>query len=83
MNWTTQWPTQRGWYWTWIEGDLRDDRPYLKPVQIVLSGSNMDQPLYLRDGHFFYKSEIKTPVWWLPLREPESALRLRSESWKK
>ncbi len=73
-KWTTEWPEKSGWYWSWVEGEKHDGTSILRPVQVCLSGTGQNvRPIYLRAGHFFYRSEQKDKVvWWLSLDPPKS-----------
>lgn len=73
-SWATNWPTESGWYWSWIEGvtDHKTNKPDMRPVHVIVAGTEPRTFLiYLRDGQFFYKAEQTITVWWLPLDMPE------------
>lgn len=74
-SWTNKWPTEPGWYWSWIEGTTyhKTDKPDLQPARVFIGGSEpWTHIVYIRDGTFFYKAEqVGKTVWWLPLDVPE------------
>ncbi len=67
-SWTTAWPTEPGWYWTWVDGEAAHQRK-VQPTEVVIGGA-------ARHTHFAYLRRYKTEqshtVWWLPLDVPEA-----------
>ncbi len=70
--WTTNWPTEPGWYWTWTEDDLDrlTEERNMRPVQVVTTGAD-SHLVYIRGAAFLYKEEHKDEtIWWLTMDVP-------------
>jgi len=66
-EWTTEWPTTKGWYWFygWDFGRGRSGReePTLYPVRIKKVSNGY---MYVCEGYFIYKGQAEGL--WLPIR---------------
>ncbi len=65
-TWTTDWPTEPGWYWFygWAFGLVEDHPPKLHAVNVA--AGNSDDVMRIIDGNFMWKTEghqgIFTPM---------------------
>jgi hypothetical protein len=58
-TWTKEWPIAEGryWFYGWPYGD-KTREPELNFVQVITLGAGKNACItYVRNGHFFYKSE--------------------------
>jgi len=63
MNtWTTEWPTEVGWYWFWgFRSLMLGEVKHLVPVNVRKTGGGF--PMYNAGGYFLYQAEGAAGHW--------------------
>lgn len=66
-NWTTDWPTEPGWYWTYQQDHYSGD---VRPAEVKIGGTEPHTFIVrIRDGCYLHREEHqqRTPLRWTEL----------------
>jgi hypothetical protein len=70
MSWTSEWPTELGWYWFYGDPYSKNPDPkhvLLHPVKVNQGANAL---IYVTGNSFMYKSEASKGLW-KPMIVPE------------
>ena len=67
--WTKEWPTEEGYYWA-FGAIYKDEKFDLSIMKVMMVGPKLNQPCYVREGSFYYKSEAG-PGMFQKIKDPE------------
>jgi len=72
MSWTSEWPTETGYYW--FHGWCFRDRNYEARTYLVRVRHTSNSVAYITEGHFIYESQAEGV--WMPadIPHPQGAL---------